>query len=163
MSIEVLLVECRVQSSLSARPRGTSRHTSRHPSTLETKKCPAEWAGLRVGLEESHHRGLEYTILQPHLAHSGLAAGAHSRHFRLETTGTMFFRCCWIFMPAAKDIQGAAARRTIWVILRQYVQTMMSRLPPPEKLIERVPPAQGRASATLATWCELECPLLRAT
>jgi hypothetical protein len=41
-------------------------------------------------------------------------------------------------MPAAKDIQGAAARRTIWVIRRQCVHTMMSRFPPPEEMIERV-------------------------
>jgi hypothetical protein len=41
-------------------------------------------------------------------------------------------------MPAAKDIRRVAARRTVWKILRRYIDAMMARFQPPEELIKRV-------------------------
>jgi hypothetical protein len=41
-------------------------------------------------------------------------------------------------MPAAKDIKKVVARRTVWEILRKYVDLMMGRFPPPEELLKRV-------------------------
>jgi hypothetical protein len=61
----------------------------------------------------------------------------------------LFIIAVWRFMPAAKDLKKVVARRTIWKVLQQYINAMMGRFPPPEKLIERVEekltPAQAQA------------------
>ena len=41
-------------------------------------------------------------------------------------------------MPAVKDMKKVVARRTVWEILRKYVDLMMGRFPPPEELLKRV-------------------------
>jgi hypothetical protein len=41
-------------------------------------------------------------------------------------------------MPAANEPKRVVARRTVWRILRQYVDTMLARFSPPEELIKKV-------------------------